>query len=274
MKTTIITLAMLLAVACGVQPTKNNQDIGEIKPIEQIDKELVELILAIEKNSDYWGPNMDDVKAFTNALERYLRYPQTYSNDMPLLSEKMHIKKFPISGNKLYSYGWNEGGTMGYRHNTYIQYRNEDGDIEYVPFLNDLRYPSSFNLQEFCYDNTIYYLVKQYSRGMSCSWYYYIAIISIKDGAITYHPEFFPEELNFKPGTEEYFIYDESGKIIDNSERPSYFMSVCGTENANTNVGFDFDPETLTIKVRDDADWTESRTGAVVEREWRLNIAK
>jgi hypothetical protein len=274
MKTTIITLAMLLAVACGVQPTKNNQDIGEIKPIEQIDKELVELILAIEKNSDYWGPKADDVKAFTNALEHYLRYPQTYGNDMPLLSEKMYIKKFPISGNKLYSYGWNEGGTMGYRHNTYIQYRNEDGDIEYVPFLNDLRYPSSFNLQEFCYDNTIYYLVKQYSRGMSCSWYYYIAIISIKDGAITYHPEFFPEELNFKPGTEEYFIYDESGKIIDNSERPSYFMSVCGTENANTNVGFDFDPETLTIKVRDDADWTESRTGAVVEREWRLNIAK
>ena len=274
MKHLTLIFAMLLAVACGVQPTKNNQDIGEIKPIEQIDKELVELILAIEKNSDYWGPNTDDVKAFTNALERYLRYPQTYGNDMPLLSEKMYIKKFPISGNKLYSYGWDEGGTMGYRHNTYIQYRNEDGDIEYVPFLNDLRYPSSFNLQEFCYDNTIYYLVEQYSRGMSCSWYYYIAIISIKDGAITYHPEFFPEELNFKPGTEEYFIYDESGEIIDNSERPSYFMGVCGTENANTNVGFDFAPETLTIKVRDDADWTESRTGAVVEREWRLSIAK
>ena len=274
MKHLTLIFAMLLAVACGVQPTKNNQDIGEIKPVEQIDKELVELILVIEKNSDRWGPNTDDVKAFTNALERYLRYPQTYGNDMPLLSEKMYIKKFPISGNKLYSYGWDEGGTMGYRHNTYIQYRNEDGDIEYVPFLNDLRYPSSFNLQEFCYDNRIYYLVEQYSRGMSCSWYYYIAIISIKDGAITYHPEFFPEELNFKPGTEEYFIYDESGEIIDNSERPRYFMSVCGTENANTNIGFDFDPETLTIKVRDDADWTESRTGAVVEREWRLSIAK
>ena len=67
-------------------------------------------------------------------------------------------------------------------------------------------------------------------------------------------------------------LYDENGEIIDHSERTSYFVTVCGTENANSNV--DFDPKTLTLKIKDDADTTESRTGAVVERELRLSIAK
>ena len=66
--------------------------------------------------------------------------------------------------------------------------------------------------------------------------------------------------------------YEESGKIVDNAERPSYFICVWGTETGNPNVGFDFDTETLTFNVRDDADWTESRTGAIEEREWKLKI--
>lgn len=69
-------------------------------------------------------------------------------------------------------------------------------------------------------------------------------------------------------------LYDENGEIIDHSERTSYFVTVCGTENANSNVDVDFDPKTLTLKIKDDADTTESRTGAIVERELRLNIAK
>ena len=148
------------------------------------------------------------------------------------------------------------------------------GKVSFVPFMNDLRYPTSFGFSGFCYNGESYVLVERYSQGMSCSWYYYVAVISIKDGVITFHPEFFPQELNFEPGIEEYFIYDESGNIVDDDERPSYFICVCGTENGNPNVGFDFDPETLILKVRDDADTTESRTGAVVEREWRLSIAK
>ena len=261
---------MLLTVACGAKTTKNNSEIDETLPIEQIDKELADLLSVVDKNSGQYGV-LDHARAFAKALEHYLRYPQTYENDMPLLKEQMHIKKLPLSGNKLYSFCWYEGGTMGYNYNTYIQYRNENGDIAFVPFLNDLRYPSSFAFHEFCYDNNIYYLVEQYSRGMSCSWYYYIAVISIEDGAIRYHPEFFPAEFDFKPGLEEYFIYDENGEIIDNKERPCYFMRVCGTENANTNVGFTFDPDTLTITILDDADTTESRTGATTKSEWKLS---
>ena len=94
---------------------------------------------------------------------------------------------------------------------------------------------------------------------MSCSWYYSVAIFSIEDDNIIYHLEFFfPNKLNLKPDIEEYFIYDENGRIIDNSERPYYFVSVCGAENANTNIGFDFDPETLTISAMDDADTSEA----------------
>lgn len=263
--------ATLIIVACVPQTLNSSTPIDVTKPIEKIDKELSTKILAIKENSGRWGPKDSDLRAFANILEHYLRYPQTYENDMPLLKEQMHIKNLPQSGNKLYSFGWHEGGTMGYRYNTYIQYRSENGDIAFVPFLNDLRYPSSFAFHEFCYDNNIYYLVEQYSQGMSCSWYYYIAVISIEDGAIRYHPEFFPAEFDFKLGLEEYFIYDENGEIIDNKERPCYFMRVCGTENANTNVGFTFDPDTLTITVLDDADTTESRTGATTKSEWKLN---
>ena len=270
MKHLTLIFAMLLTVACGAKTTKNNSEIDETLPIEQIDKELADLLSVVDKNSGQYGV-LDHARAFAKALEHYLRYPQTYENDMPLLKEQMHIKKLPLSGNKLYSFCWYEGGTMGYKYNTYIQYRNENGDIAFVPFLNDLRYPSSFAFHEFYYDNNIYYLVEQYSRGMSCSWYYYIAVISIRDGAIRYHPEFFPAEFDFKPGLEEYFIYDENGEIIDNKERPCYFMRVCGTENTNTNVGFTFDPDTLTITVLDDADTTESRTGATTKSEWKLN---
>lgn len=271
MKTTILTLATLLMVACGVTQKNNNDNIDETLPIEQIDKELSELLHAVEENKAEYGIG-DFVKTFDNRLKHYLRYPQTFENDMPLLKQQMHISEFPNTGHKKYSFEWYEGGTMGYCSNTYIQYRNDDGEVDFVPYQNDLRYPTSFSLTDFCHNGTAYYLVIRYERGSSSIWSYYVAVISIEDGKIVYHPEFFPPEFNFKPGTEEYFIYDENGDIIDNSERPSYFMYVCGTQTCNTNVDCDFDPKTLTVKVKDDADWTESRTGAVIEREWRLNI--
>lgn len=264
---------MLLAVACGAQTPKNNSEIDETLPIEQIDMELADMACAIDEcRQDSYIVKDSLVSALTDRLEHYLLYPQTYENDMPLLKKQMYISELPVSGNKLYSFGWYEGGTMGDRHNTYIQYRDKSGEVGYIPFFNDLRYPSFFDFYEFCHNSNTYYLVKQFSRGMSCSWYYYIAVISINDGVITYHPEFFPAEFDFKPGIEEYFVYDDNGTIIDNTERSCYFMRVCGTENANTNVGFDFNPTTLTMTVLDDADTTESRTGAVIESKWRLNV--
>ena len=181
MKHLTLIFATLLMVACGGATKKENNEatIDKTMSVEQIDKELADLLSVVDENSGQYGV-MDHAKAFARRLEHYLRYPQTLENDMPLLKKMMHISEFPISGFKKYSFSWYEGGTMGYNYNTYIQYRNENGDIAFVTFLNDLRYPSSFNLQEFCYDNTIYYLVEQYSRGMSCSWYYYRSVIRRK----------------------------------------------------------------------------------------------
>ena len=284
MKTTIITLAMLLMAACSVKQKINTADIAtthselnnahpaadEQPTIEEIDKELSSMLRGVE--DDRGRVCYDDMMAFTKHLEHYLLDPLTYENDMPQLKELMGIFVDPGTGYKFYQAHFYEGGTMGYTCMNYIQYRNGDGKVSFVPFMNDLRYPTSFGFNGFRYNGEAYFLVERYSRGMSCSWYYYVAVISIKDGVITFHPEFFPQELNFEPGIEEYFIYDGSGNIVDDDERPSYFICVCGTETGNPNVGFDFDPETLTFNVRDDADWTESRTGAVVESVWRLQI--
>lgn len=276
MKNAILTLVMLIMVACGTRQQNNDRiTIDKTLPIEHIDKELADMLCDIKKfnTGDDFLISDSLVKTFTERLEYYLRHPQTYENEMPLLKERMGITEYPQTGHKFYDVWFYRGGTMGYTHKNYIQYRNKRGEVEFIPFLNDLRYPESFDFYDFYHNGTAYYLVENFSQGMSCSWYYYIAIISINDGKITYHPEFFPSEFDFKPGIEEYFIYDETGKIIGNDERPSYFMRVCGTENCNTNVGFDFDPKTLTIKVKDDADTSESRTGAVVEREWKLKLS-
>ena len=240
--------------------------------VEEIDKELSNMLRGVEGNRGHVC--YDDMTAFIKRLEYYLLNPQTYENDMPQLKELMNIFVDPDTGYKFYRSYFHEGGTMGYTSKNYIQYRNRDGKVSFVPFMNDLRYPTSFGFNGFRYNGETYYLVERYSRGMSCSWYYYVAVISIKDGVITFHPEFFPQELNFEPGIEEYFVYDESGNIVDDAERPSYFICVCGTETGNQNVGFDFDPETLTVKVKDDADWTESRTGAIEEREWKLDTSR
>jgi hypothetical protein len=86
--------------------------------------------------------------------------------------------------------------------------------------------------------------------------------------------QFFDKANGHIYDTEEYYIYDAKGDFIDQAERECWYIRVCGTQNCNTNVNFDFDPKTLTVSVKDDADWTESRTGAVVEREWKLDTSR
>lgn len=276
MKRTLLSLVATLLFMGGIQSAEaqaqqNPQGNTTQTDIEQIDRELAQMAQAIDECDD-WDVKNGLVTSFTKKLELYLSDPQTYHNDMPLLKKRMGISKLSLSGNKLYRFGLDEGGTQGLKYYTYIQYCNEKGEVGYVPFLNDLRYPYRFDFHEFRYNNTTYYLVEQYFRGYAVGWRYYISVVSIKDGVITYHPEFLPVEPEFQPGKEEYFIYDENGEIIDQAERPCYFLKVCGTDTANNNVGLMFDAETLTIHVKDDADWTESRTGAVTISEWKLRL--
>ncbi len=261
----IVLLVSIAVTGCG------GLKRDEARTIEEIDQELANMLRSVNKCDDDYIEKSSLVDAFSERLEYYLHYPQTYENEMPLLKDEMYIAWYPKTGHKFYSFGFYTGGTKGYSYKNYIQYLNDKGKVEFIPFLNDLRYPADFILYDFSYNNASYYLVKQFSQGMSCCWDYYVTVISINNGSITYHPEFFPSEFDFEPGVEEYFVYNDEGEIIDNEERLCYFMRVCGTENCNTNVDFKFDPQTLTITVWDDADTTENRTGATTKREWRLN---
>lgn len=84
--------------------------------------------------------------------------------------------------------------------------------------------------------------------------------------------QFFNETNGRICDSEECYIYGDNGNFVDAVEMECWYITVCGTQNCNTNVDFDFDPKTLTVKVKDDADWTESRTGAIEERGWKLKI--
>ena len=45
---------------------------------------------------------------------------------------------------------------------------------------------------------------------------------------------------------------------------------ICYTDNRNANIDYSFDPKTLTVHVKDDADTTDSITGAIKEYSLKL----
>jgi hypothetical protein len=272
----IILIAAMLSMACVANAQSKNDNPIDMS-IEQVDKELDALLHKLEdaylkRDSLFLDYEIlySSVDALKQRLEHYLLYPQTFENDMPLTREHMSIVEFPQMGHKIYNFWYYEGGTMGYTHENYIQYRDKDGELAFVPFYNDLRYPMSYFFTPFNFAGNNYYFVTAFFRGSSCSWSYYCAIITIEDGVITHHPEFFPEELNFKPEVEEYFIYDDKGKIVDNDERPCYFFLQCLTDYGNK-VSLDFDPVTLTVTVEDEVYNFDLGEHVVVKNEWRLN---
>ncbi|MBR5133165.1 MAG: hypothetical protein IKV29_03585 [Alistipes sp.] len=273
----LIAIGLLATVAIGecsnIASAQESAKTSRPK-IKSIDKELTTLLLASRNCSEGFSATDSLQRVFIKRLEHYLTYPETYNNDMPKLQNHVRITSFPETKTKFYSFWIYGGGTMSDDKN-YFQYMSSDGEVDYIPFLNDVRYPRGIvEIWDFKHGDTNYYVLKGYCRGMSSSWYYSIAVVSIEDGEITYHPEFLPKTFGFVPSVEEYFTYDESGQIDGQEERPGYFMNVCGTENANVNVDFDFDPKTLTVTVWDDADTTYSRTGATTKSEWKLSFER
>ena len=245
------------------------------RQIKEIDTRLASL-LAWERDTtrnDY-ELQISLQREFEREMGYYLQDPITFTESLPQLSKMIFVLEMPSRQAKFYSYWVDGGGTMSDDKN-FIQYVGDDGNVYCKPFLNDLRYPRGIcNVWEFKHDGEIYYALQTYHRGMSCCWDYYLEIISIDNGEIKYHTEFFSKDHGYIYDSEEYYIYDDKGEIVGQAERPTYYIVVCGTQTTNCNVGFDFDPTTLTVKVKDDGDWTGSRTGAVIESEWRLNVAK
>ena len=296
MKPLVFTFAMLLVVSCGgvAQKQNNAKELSDTlqakelssselhHSIEEIDEELATMLKA-ERNLQWqdYENNVSNYKAkdsLQRAFERRMKYhlcnPITYTEPMPQLEKVVDVITTPSGKAKFYNYWLDGGGTMSCDRN-FIQFLDTEGDVHCIPYLNDLRYPRGIrDVWEIELDGTLYYAIKTYHRGANCAWDYYLEVITIDNGAVQSCEQFFDETNGHIWDSEECYIYDDNGDFVDQIDRECWYITVCGTQNCNTNVDFDFDPKTLTVKVKDDADWTESRTGAVVEREWRLSIAK
>jgi hypothetical protein len=250
------------------------QTCNQTYPTKEIDDRLTSL-LAWERDTPWEECELKNKLQMELESEvlYYLHMPITFTDSMPLLEKVVDVITVPSGKAKFYNYWIDGGGTMNCDRN-FIQYLDAEGYVHCTPYLNDLRYPRGIcDVWEFELDGTLYYAIKTYHRGASGIWDYYLEVITIDNGSVQVCKQLFDKVNGHIYDTEEYYIYDAKGDFIDQAERECWYIRVCGTQNCNTNVDFDFDPETLTVSVKDDADWTESRTGAVVEREWRLSIA-
>lgn len=296
MKHLTLIFTMLLAVACGAQTHKEKQNNTQEQPdtlqakepssselylsIEEIDEELATMLRAerdlawrdYENNVSNYEVKDSLQRTFERRMEYHLCNPLTFTEPMPQLEKVVDVITTPSGKAKFYNYWMDGGGTMSCDRN-FIQYLDAEGNVHCIPYLNDLRYPRGVcNVWEFVLNDTLYYAIKTYHRGASGIWDYYLEIITIDNGSVQSCEQFFNETNGRIWDSEECYIYDDNGNFVDAVEMECWYITVCGTQNCNTNVDFDFDPKTLTVKVKDDADWTESRTGAVVESVWRLQI--
>lgn len=252
-------------------PINNNESY----PTQMVDDRLVAL-LTWERETSWQDYELKSrlQHEFERELEYYLQYNLKPSDSLPQLEKMINVITVPSGKFKFYNYWLDGGGTMSCDKN-FIQFIDDDGYARCLPYLNDLRYPRGVcDVWEFEFGDKIYYAVKTYSRGMSSLWDYYLEIITFENDKIRTCTNFFCYKHGNICDTEEFYVYDSDGKIIDNDTRPAYYIRVCGTQNSNTNVGFDFDPKTLTVKVKDDGDTTDSRTGAIIKREWKLEMPK
>lgn len=298
MKHLTLIFTMLLAVACGAQTHKEKQnntqeqlDTLQAKElssrelyhsIEEIDRELASMLKAerdlnwrdYENNVSNFEVKDSLQRVFDRRMEYHLCNPLTFTESMSQLEKVVDVITTPSGKAKFYNYWMDGGGTMSCDRN-FIQYLDAEGDVHCIPYLNDLRYPRGIcNVWEFELDGTLYYAIKTYHRGANCAWNYYLEVITIDNGSVQSCEQFFNETNGRIWDSEECYIYDDRGDIVDQADRECWYVTVCGTQNCNTNVDFDFDPKTLTVKVKDDADWTESRTGAIEEREWKLDTSQ
>lgn len=204
-------------------------------------------------------------------LSHYLNQPLTFTEKLPLLGDRINILKTPDGKYKFYNY-WLYGGSSSWEVN-FVQYQNDDGTVTCMPYKNHLRYDRGIaDVWQFAIKDKAYYVIKSFRQGSAGIWHYYMEIVSDLSGTIVEHPELFPAEAGEIITEDECFIYDELGRIIDYGKTKASYVVVCGTGNMNLNVDYTFDPKTLTVYVKDDADTSASRTGTVTNKQWQLKI--
>lgn len=189
--------------------------------------------------------------------------------DMPILDSVIRINSTADGKYKFYSYEIAGDGTAG-AYRTYYQYRDAIGKIHIKEWQENIREGALIeNIWQFNHAGQDYYVIKSFYKGQTCSWCYYMEIVTIDYGEIIYHTEFYPNGT-FEPHNATYLIYNENGEIVDECRKQAYDIMVCCTNACNMNIDYSFDPETLTVHVKSDADTAESRTGAIKEYSWKL----
>lgn len=245
-------------------------DSMKYNSVKDIDTELSSLFkeCPVQDYSESWKQELADKR-----LEFHLRNKWTFAQSMPLFDKEICPFKTDDGKYKIYSYPIDLFGTRE-SYKSYIQYIDAQGEANYIAWENDAQNGGRclLDVWQFTHEGTSYYALKSFKRLQSCTWEYYLDIATIEDGKITYHPEFIPQELDAEvgPHEQEYLIFDEYGSAIDEEWRKVSYAIVCRTENCNTNIDYTFNPRTMTVYIKDDADTTDSRTGAIKKRSVKL----
>ena len=239
--------------------------------IADIDNELAFLFKVWYNDPKCWG--WDDDYWMEELINTRLRYHLnnsiTFTEGMPMLDSLINIIVTPDRKYKFFSYEVAGYGTAG-AYTTYYQYQDATGKIHIKEWQENIRDGRLIeDIWQFNHVGQDYYVIKSFYKGQACSWYYYMEIITIEDGEVVYHTEFYPKGT-FESHNVKYLIYDENGKAIDECWKPAYDIMICYTDNRNANIDYSFDPKTLTVHVKDDADTTDSITGAIKEYSLKL----
>lgn len=128
-------------------------------------------------------------KTFAYQLKKHLSDPLTACYPFEKLQGRVLITGSCEDGVRFFSYD-EYGGSMRF-YKTFFQYRQPDGSMGVKMVENDQLLYKAYS---FVYENERYYILMSYAKYSAKSWAEYIRIASIKEGELTYHTQFFPQE--------------------------------------------------------------------------------
>ena len=101
--------------------------------------------------------------------------------------------QFYLDCNRKYSYDDLTGGT-GRCYCTYFQYL-ENGRTKWLKLPDES--PQIQKVYSFQHKGQTYYAIISFQRNYTCSWTEYFEVVSISNGRLTSHPEFYPQEIQY-----------------------------------------------------------------------------
>lgn len=265
----------------------------------------------------YLSTNWQLSSAFNRELEKYLSLPITFNETMPLFensqgnnsegglmdrsSNGIFVQHTPDKKYKIYSYDDLTGGT-GRNYCTYFQYLKK-GKAKWLKLPDESS--QIRKVYSFQHKRQTYYAIISFRKSESFSWSELFEIISIKNGTINSHPEFYPEGIQH----DIYTIYDKRkieeclkkdnpnidtasiNRILKEAkEQAEYFHTFSYPYDSDKiefpnmgailNINVDFVPETLSVSYNDviytGISTTEKvRTGrykTIQRKSFRLNL--